>query len=262
MAIHINESSEVRARYCELLLTDWSEATVRAFLDLLSVEIGPAAGTDWWGAVAPGRRDSRPANQLVLQRIGLLVSLLPEPALPPLPKVAETSDALAHTAEAAWTFLILQSLAPIEGDAGLFADTQSALFLCCADHLLSRLKVKRYRSHHDILLNAMYAHSFLVWRNRPDHMYHLQAIVFGHLGQAGERLRLLRQSLDLTPGTDHAHLTKVQMYWGELMDGGQFDEAVGLLLDEYRQAPKSDEAELKNMFVQTQRMMPRIPVRK
>jgi hypothetical protein len=105
------------------------------------------------------------------------------------------------------------------------------------------------------LLNALYSHTFLVWKNKPAHMYYLQSVVMDYLKEWPKRLKLLQQSLTLTSPTNHEFLTKVQSLWSDLLDLGDYQKAESFLLEVYRFALRDDLPEVQEMFHATSRAL-------
>jgi hypothetical protein len=253
----VKSTPELVESYRQLLGDDWSIDTVQRILELLWAEVGSQENNipAWWGVLDPHRQSDNIPNNFILERVRYLAKVLTDPVIPVIPTVVIGGGEWACRAETAWGYLILQSLTHLAGDVGLLADTQSALFITCADYLLPRLKSDGLTMYHDTLINALHSYTFLVWRNKPNHMYHLQAVLMGYIGDTGERLRLLRQSLHLTSQHDHSYITKVQSYWSELVDLGQYKLASDLILDVYRGASRDDVPELSEMLYLTQRGM-------
>ncbi len=147
--------------------------------------------------------------------------------------------------------MILQALAKLEGEPGLFQDMQSLLFLCAAHFLLAQLQQQGLTAEHDCLICAMYIHTLLVWRAHPAHLLHLQSVLMDHLGNNERRLELLDMSFLLTPVQDHAYLTRATAYWSELMDLGRYEQAWYFLVKLARQAPDSCQEEIAGMMSET-----------
>jgi hypothetical protein len=256
----IVSTASLRSTYQSLLLGEWTETSFQKVLAVLWDATGSQSSEtpDWWNALDPNRVNSgQGVNPRVVERIRMLAETLTAPAIPPVPPVIQDSSGSqsALHAETAWTYLILQSLDHLEGDVGFFEDAQSLLFLSCLAYLLPKLEQESLVAHRDCLLNAMYSHTFLVWRDRPSHMYYLQSALMDYLNDFGSHLQLLSQSIRLTPVTDHSYLTKVQGYWSDLIDVTEYDRAENFLLDIYRSALRDDFKELQEMFQPTRKAM-------
>jgi len=246
--------------YRSLLLEDWTDTSFRKVIAILWDEIGnqKVEVPDWWSVLDPhGVRHTENVNAFVVERIRVLTETMPHSSVPQVPQVipGDAGDELARLTETVWTYLIIQSLTHIAGEQGFLADTQSALFICCADYLLPRLHNESYAARRDCLLAAMYSHTFLVWRNTPAHMYYLQSVLMNELGNYSERFRLLGDSLALTPASDHSYLTKAQNYLSDLLDVKRYDVAERLLMDLYRSATRDDQPEIMEMFRSTRMAM-------
>lgn len=187
----------------------------------------------WVNALRPkqGRYTSRDFNQGVIDRIREFSDILPDAGLPIMPSSfseKRSVKGLIH-AERSWTFLILQSLATIEGNAGLFCDTQALLFFSDLHFLLPNLKEQGCDSEHDCLLNAMYMHLWLVWRNEHPQLLYLGSQLMDYLGQKDIRDRMLLESFYLTSPEDHTFLTKAQDLWSNLIEERRLKEAMNFL---------------------------------
>src|SRR5437868_9122285 len=97
----------------------------------------------------------------------------------------------------------------------------------------------------------MYIHTILVWKRQPEHMFDLQAVLMGHLGNAERRLALLESSFLLTSPQDHAYLTRATAYWSALMELGRRHEALEFLFSLSRRAPDSCQEEIQEMLAET-----------
>ncbi len=154
-------------------------------------------------------------------------------------------------AEKTWAYLALQALTGLDGDVGLLRDTQSLLFLCAVHHLLPQLRTQKLIAEHDFLIRAMYVHTLLAWRDSPEHLFYLQSVLMGYLGNEDRRLELLDLSLRLTPLDDHSHLTKAYALWCALLDHGQHKKALDLLLFLTKVSPPSYTDEITGMIAET-----------
>jgi hypothetical protein len=247
-----------REAYRSLLARDWTEVSLRKALAILWDAVGSQGGElpEWWYVLDPDRSEALGANPIVIERLRHLADVLTHPSIPPMPATSPSASAgeMGRVAETTWTYLILQSLVIIEGDRGFLADAQSALFLVCANCLLPELGGDSFAAHRACLLNAMYSHTFLVWRNKPAHMAYLQAALMDALGNFAERAKFMRESIALTPVTEHSYLTKVQDFWSELVDQRQYAEAELFILSIYHGAPREHLEELQEMFHTTQKV--------
>ncbi len=133
----------------------------------------------------------------------------------------------------------------------MFLDVQSLLFWFGIHYLLPELKRHKLNPEHDCLVNAMYVHTLLGWREQPAHQFYLQSALMGHLGNERRRLELLEMSLNLTSTEDHSHLTKATAYWSELMESGDRKRALAFLLTLGRTAPPTYQDEMAAMLTET-----------
>jgi hypothetical protein len=256
--IRIKATREDIERYQRLLCVDWSRETLDDVLSLLwkliAGSVDPKAFA--WQRVlvfGTGRKSAKDFEPQLIARIRDISLLFTEPALPAMPDhfTANRPSRTAAQAEQAWTYLCLQALARLEGDTGLFQDTQSLLFLAAAHFLLPQLQQQGLSAEHDCLACAMYVHTLLVWRGQPAHLLHLQSVLMDHLGDTTRRLELLDMSFLLTAPEDHAYLTKATTYWSELMDLGRYEEARNFLLRLARHAPDTCQEEIADMMSET-----------
>lgn len=245
-------------RYKELLRADWSRATLDDVLSLMwkLIAKGVKPATFSWQKVLASGAGKKAAKELepkIIDRIRDLMLVFTEPSLPAMPDhfPANRLSRNAAQAEQTWTYLILQAMAKLDGDPGLFQDIQSLLFHCAAHFLLPQLQQQELTAEHDCLVCAMYIHTLLVWRTQPAHLLHLQSVLMDHLGDHERRLELLDMSFLLTPPQDHAYLTRATAYWSELMDLGRYEQAWFFLVQLARQAPDSCQEEIASMMSET-----------
>jgi hypothetical protein len=257
--IRVRASREHLARYQELLRQDWTRQTVDDVLsllrDLISGGLDPTvfAWQDVLG-LNDGRKSARDFNEAILDRIRDLSAVLREPAIPPMPDSFSSPhrpSRLTAQAEQAWSYLVLQAMAKVEGASGLFADVQSLLFLTSAHFLLRPLQQHNQTAEHDCLVCAMYVHTVLVWKTMPAHMLHLQSVLMDHLGNVERQLELLEMSFLLTPPDDHAYLTRATAYWSALMELARYETARTFLFSLMRHAPDSCQEEIRDMLTET-----------
>ncbi len=161
---------------------------------------------------------------------------------------------LVGQAQQAWAYLCLQLLSELAGETALVADVQSLLFLCAVDELLPSLKKEKLPSEHDCLVNALFIHAVVVWRDDPSHQYYLQSILMDYLGAHSAMLELRRRSFQLTDVEDHSYLTKAQALWSDLMDMGKHKEARAFLFHLNRYTPQSYQPEIEEMLAATIKM--------
>jgi len=244
------------------LKSDWSKETLDDVLSLLWKMIAGAAtpSTFEWQKVLEfntGRVSSKGLNQQIINVIQQFSKIINREPIPEMPSSFSDTKGTRSVAQAekTWAYLVLQAMARLTGDTDLFQDTQSLLFLCAIHYLLPQLKSQRLLAEHDCLLNALYMHTILVWREQPSHEFYLQSLIMDYLEEGGKRLELLQASLRLTPVEDHSFLTKVQALWSDLLDRGDYKSAEELLLYVYRYSPQSSLDEIKEMFYDTQRSM-------
>jgi hypothetical protein len=253
--IRAKTSGPDQERYRELLLSDYTRDSLSATLSLLWSVIGGSVPkkNDWWRALEfdeNGKASRDEFDHHVIERIREFVSFFPTGPMPPMPTTFANGrpSRLAWYIQRAWTYLVLQSLAKIEGETGFFRDIQSILFLCAFHYLLPQLSTEGWHSERECLLNAMFMHTILVWRDDPAHQCFLQSLLADYLGQGDVRRDLLHRSFLLTPPTDNSYLTKAQEYWCDLVDAGQREQAMSFLLDLTRTARPDDVPEIKEMI--------------
>lgn len=242
-------------RYRKLLLGEWTGETLEAVLLLLWDEIRRSAEgrtESWIDALRPKPVKSvlrHGFNRDVLTRIRWFSDILPGPRFPAVPTsfAGKRRGQAPGQAERSWTFLVLQALAAVRGDVGLFCDTQSLLFLADLHFLLPSLKEQGYQPEHDCLLNAMYMHLWLVWREDRPQLLYLGSQLMDCLGQGGLRDRMLLESFRLTPAEDHTFLTKAQDYWSNLVEERRLKEAMDFLFSVRERSLPSHREEIEQM---------------
>jgi hypothetical protein len=257
--LRISPASQDVDRYRELLRADWSRETLDALFSLLSKLLArsmKSSSVSWQDVLAincTAKKSAKELNQHVLDRIRSLSLVFTEPAVPVMPSAFPTNrpSRLSALAEQAWTILTIQALVNLEGATGLFADSQSLLFLCSAHFLLPQLQQRGLIAERDCLVCAMYIHTVLVWRTQPVHYLYLQSVLMDQLGEQERRLELLDQSFQMTPPDDHSYLTKATAYWSELMDLRRYEKASSFLFFLTKHAPDSCQEEIKDMLSET-----------
>jgi hypothetical protein len=260
--LHVRATHADEERYRALLNLDWSKNTLESTLALL------------WGTIASSAMPAKIPWQKVLvfdeQRVisgrnldrtilNPIMQFAPFFHRSPLPELPSTFSARktrsTAIAETTWTYLIVQLLASLKGDTGIFCDSQSLLFLCAIDSLLPQLKGQNLSAEHDCLVNAMYLHAVFVWRDQqPSHMYYLLSALMDYLGDPAQKRSLLQCSFDLTPKDDHSYLTKAQALWSDMLDQKQYPEAMQFILSVARDSPRDNVPELTEMLIETGRM--------
>jgi hypothetical protein len=244
--------------YQNLLREDWSKNTQDDVLSLLwrlVEESATSSSLAWRNVLEPTTEKfiGKDLNQQIIDHIRGFAKYLPRGVLPGVPACwsdRKATRSLAH-AEKTWTYLVLQTLVHLDGATGFFRDAQSLLFLSAVHYLLPQLKSQRLLREHDCLLNAMYMHTMLVWRDQASHLFYLQGLIMDHLGKPKERLALLEQSLRLTPVDDHSYLTKATAYWSDLVELGEYAKARSFLLHLNRNSPESYLDEIGQMLEAT-----------
>jgi hypothetical protein len=256
--IRVQASRGDSERYKEMLRADWSHETVDDALSLLwkLIAKGARPATFSWQRVLAydtAKKSTHEFEPKIIERIRDLALAFTEPSIPAMPGrfTANRPFRSAAQVEQTWAYLALQALAKLEGDIGLFQDTQSLLFLCAVHFLLPRLQKQKLTAEHDCLVCAMYVHTLLVWRTQPAHLLDLQSTLMDHLGNNDRRLELLDMSFLLTPPQDHAYLTRATAYWSGLMDLGRFQQAWHFLVKLARQAPDACQEEIAQMMSET-----------
>ena len=254
--IQVRSSRKDSEWYQELLKADWTRETLDNVLSLLWDLIARSAKptTYAWQKLLASRSEVKAGepDKEVLARIRELSLPFTEPPLPAIPtELTSRKTRATALAEKAWTNLIIQALAKLTGDVGLFMDTQSLLFLCCIYYLLPHLKHLRLLPEHDCLVNVMYVHTLVVWRAQPAHLYYLQSLLMDYLDDPLKGLDLLEHSLRLTPVEDHSYLTKATAYWADLMNLGRNKKALDFLLSLNRHSPGEYQSEIGEMIAET-----------
>jgi tetratricopeptide (TPR) repeat protein len=255
--LRVQAGPQDNQRYQDLLQADWSRESFEDVLSLLWKYIAASAkpSSHLWQQVlefGPGMKSGKDLNQDILARIRELAHVLTESSIPGMPgEFTPKKSRSVVLAEKAWAFLVLQAMAGLRGETGLFMDTQSLLFLCCIHYLLPQLKQQGLEGEHDCLVNALYIHTLLVWRKQPAHLFYLQGLLMDHMGDHQRRLELLDVSLRLTPVEDHSYLTKATAYWSDLMDLGRQKEALDFLLALNRYSPLAYQDEIGEMIGET-----------
>ncbi|MFO0964696.1 MAG: hypothetical protein U0793_03790 [Gemmataceae bacterium] len=252
--IRVRGTQAAADRYRDLLDSDWSGETLDEALSLLWELIAASAtGPVGWMqtlSVPASRRAAKDFDPTILARIRDLSSVFHEPSIPAAPQ-RWTATRPSRLAEQAWGYLLLQALARLEGDTGLFQDAQSLLFLCAAHVLLPQLRRQGLTAERDCLACAMYIHTLLVWRTQQPHLLHLQSVLMDELGAQERRLDLLDMSFLLTSPQDHTYLTRATSYWSELMNLGRQEQAADFLFYLTKHAPDSCQEEIKIMLAET-----------
>jgi len=255
--ISVVSTPALRHKYKRLLSSDWKKCTLDEVLELLWKELdGLEPRPPFFEALNPNRSSISTSgfNTEVIEEIRhFRKHFHGNDVIPPVPhklSVRKSGRSRAQ-AETAWTYLILENLAHLEGETGFLADTQSLLFLLAIDFLLPVLDDAGDSEARDCLLNALYMHTFVTWTQDPQrqaHHFFLQAALMDYLGRPELSRDNLLYSLNITPVEDHSFLTKVQAYVFSLMDSGDNDEAKRFLMKLYRHAPESYLAELQEMI--------------
>jgi hypothetical protein len=247
--------------YRKALKSDYTKETLRSVLSLLWKLIAESANPstfEWQKVLAypPKAAAKRGLNQHIIAQIRQASEVLRDDRIPAIPATIPNirSDNLVTQAEQVCAYLSLQLLARLTGETEMFADLQSLLFLCAVEELLPNLKKRNFLTEHDCLVNALFVHTILVWRENPSHLCYLQSVLMDYLEQYSSMLDLRRQSLRLTDVEDHSYLTKAQALWSDLMDLGKHKDAYSLLLDLIRYSPQSYQPEIEDMLAATVRM--------
>lgn len=248
--------------YQKLLKSDFTNETLRSVSALLwkliaYPEQAIAFGSDsvWQKVlVYPPKATQKPVlDPFVIDTLRQAAYFLGDKRLPAMP--AKFSEAppgrLVMQAQQVWTYLGLQLLVQLTGEKELFADLQSLLFLCAIEGLLPNLKQKGLLPEHDFLLNALFIHSIIVWREEPSHQYYLQSALMDYLEEYPSMLELRKRSLQLTDVEDHSYLTKAQAVWSDLIDLGEHEEAYAFLFHLNRYTPQSYQPEIEGMLAAT-----------
>ncbi len=259
--IHVRAKPADEERYRELLKSDWSKNTVETTLALLWSLIASAAtpAKAAWQRVLEFDEQrvtsARALDQTILAPIRQYAPFFYRKPLPRMPSAfsAKRTNSVA-IAEKTWTFLVIQMLASLKGDTGIFCDSQSLLFLCAIDSLLPQLKSQNLMPEHDCLVNAMYQHAVFVWRDHPSHMYYLLSVLMDYLGDSSKKFELLHRSFSLTPKEDHSYLTKAQALWSDLLDHQHYRSAMQFILSVAREGPRDNVSELAQMLMETARV--------
>jgi hypothetical protein len=254
-------------QYQKLLKSDFSRDTMKSVLSLLwkliAESLKPTTFT--WQKVLeyPARPARTKLNVEVIDTIRQAASLLRDPHLPPV-KRAPTKVRLDHSmteAQQVWTYLCLQTLADLrtpkhrEAAIDLFHDLQSLLFLCSIEEVLPGLKKQGLAAEHDLLVNAHFIHTIIVWKDNPSHQFYLQSVLMDYLGEYDLAIDLRALSLRLTDVDDHSYLTKAQALWSDLMDLGRAREAYSFIFNLARFTPREYLPELEDMAALTSKVL-------
>jgi hypothetical protein len=243
--------------YRKLLASDWTVQSLDHTLILLWKELGhPKSSFLSEEKTLDGNQERSQridAKGIVVSRIQGFMDTLGIKTLPPVPvklpvREWNSSSLWRQRAEETWTLLIFQSLENLVGEADLFRDTQSILFLVARHFLLPALKSRHMRPEHDLLINAMYMHIMLTWQDFPSHQYYLKSILMDYLDLEEEARKSLLAAFETTSPQDHDFLSKAQAYWSYLLDGGHYDKAEAFLLQLYRTAPSPCLEEIQEMI--------------
>jgi len=244
--------------YQRLLKCDFTKDTLKSVLSLLWKLIAKSAkpSTYEWQRVLvypPKVAQIKHVDQHIINTIRQTAEILEDPRIPTMPSSFSDarSDRSIVQAQQVWTYLCVQLLARLVGEPGIFVDLQSLLFLCTTEELLPALRDQRLLSEHDCLVNALYIHTVVVWRNDPAHQYYLQSVLMDYLGDLRSVLQLHVRSLKLTDVQDHSYLTKAQAVWSDFMDSHQYKDAYHFLIHLLRYSPLSCEPELQDMLTTT-----------
>jgi hypothetical protein len=257
--IEVRASAKDFSRYRELVDSDWDKAAFEAVLGLMRKVINGSI-TEQTEPVElltflrelHGKKSAPGVPEEFIDRLRVLSLIFHEPNVPKMPKqfVSGTSR-LAVQGEAATTYLLLQVGGRITGETEFFRDLQSLLYLNSVHYLLPQLQKEKTKAEHDLLANVLAIHALVTWWDEPSHMFYLLAALMGHLGRSRARLDFLHRALSATPVEDHSYLTKVSAYWGELLDLGEKDAAMDLLLRLARNVPEAYVSEIREMITKT-----------
>jgi len=256
--VEVRASTKEFSRYKKLVDSDWNKATFEAVLELMWDVVKDSASEHNEPVELTFLRQMRDRKRtsavpaVLVERLRSLATMFREPNIPPMPDepVLGTSK-LAGNSGIAAVYLLLQVSMKITGEAGFFRDLQSLLFLNSVHYLLPQLQKDESQTGHDILVNALAIHAFVVWRDDPSHMFYLLGAIMGHLGHKKARLDFLHSALSATPVDDHSYLTKVSVYWAELLELGEQDAALDFLLRLNRNVPESYVPEIAEMITET-----------
>ncbi|MBI2892039.1 MAG: hypothetical protein HYY06_00700 [Deltaproteobacteria bacterium] len=245
-------------RYQAILRQDWTERTLPVALDLLEELLLPDVRLAAPGARGKARSSSAtrydiPATATEDLREfleGLDSGFGPKvPSSIPPPRAGKTK--LSLLARRTLVLLTIQRAFMLEGESGLFRDTQSVAFLCAVEFLLAELRSHGLREEHDLLVNALFAHTSLAWTDQPAQACYLRSAVASHLGQTEVSAHLLYLAFSLTPPTDHDYVTKAQAYWSMLLDAGNREGARGFIMAVHRAAPAQHLPEIEALISAT-----------
>lgn len=155
-------------------------------------------------------------------------------------------------AERTWTYLLLQTLARVEGESGYFRDIQSLLFLGAVHYLLPHLETQALRSERNCLVNSMIVHALVVWHDSPAQQYYLLSVVMDYLGEGKASTSLLERAFLHTPPDDHSYLTIGQSLWLDLLESGRRKDARRILSTLADSVPKKYAGEIQEMYLEMQ----------
>lgn len=253
--MNIRPSEAQIAEYQRLLRSEWNKDLARevvALVGSLIPESQQESVQSVWSLFDPKLNGSLPSDA-ISEMITRLAGFVEYAHLPELPEFPESYEAprratklLRETAQLT-ACLTLHSLAQLKDDIGFIRDIQSLAFYAALHFTLPALR-ERHESEHSILLHAMsmFAHEYFFLD--PGHYCYLRSLIFGYLGNAGDRIKYLSFALGLTPLDDHSYLTKAQEYWSELLDNERVEEAETFLLALYRSSPTERQSEVREMI--------------
>lgn len=244
-------------RYQALLRGEWDEQTLPAALDLLEQLLLP--GICLVPRAHGGRRRTGAARyEVSVTAVEDLREFLEGLSSGFGPKVPNTipPSAIGKTkmslrARRTLVLLTIQRAFLLEGESGLFRDTQSIAFLCTVEFLLAELRRLSLEDEHDLLVNALFAHTSLAWSDEPAHACYLRSALASYLGEVQASIDLLVQAFRLTPPAEHDYVTKAQAVWSMLLEAGDRERARSFIMSVHRAASPEHLSEIERLISAT-----------
>jgi hypothetical protein len=255
--IKLKTNLETGARYQALLKEEWEPSLLAPALSLLEDQLRPPTAHIRlpWEATrdAGGKSEVRLISEGATRELVLLLQQLRSPELPPVPTLAlerrpDRHMKLVGTALRVAVYLTLQAFWELDGETGLFRDTQSLLFLGTVYELLPELSSAGLIKWRNLLVNVLACHCTIVWRDDPAHQQYLRGILAGYSKNEALERESLVASFRLTDPREHDYLTKAQACLFHFLDYHRYDAAKSFLLNVYRQVPAESLGELQEMF--------------
>jgi hypothetical protein len=254
-SLPVHGTQAVRKRYRHLLTSEWTESTLDQVVELVDAQLPESRklfdltfnGTmfDLW------ERGSQPllVNSVLVELMRANEDLLG--AAPPTRITTPSGTRLSRR----WirylnclTSLVLPIRYRLEGDAELFLDSLSLLFLQSIHAFAPGLRDKQTGDQTDLLWHVMALHCSTAWQHNLAHQQYLLSCLFHELNLPKREEQALRNSFSLTDLDDHDFLSKAQAVWYCLADQRRLMEAREFILYVARIAPPTAIEELREMM--------------